>query len=261
MSSRIKLWFYMCLFEAGRFKAYPHEIAAGLFARLAEIALYGSFWIVVSQLSNAGIDARDILGYYLIITGLMPFFYAGFGIGGLTNDMIKSGELNQSLIRPISPIIHPWAMRTGRNAINIAFGVLQIIVGIIMTGGLKPEILPMLLPVILNTAALNASFNIFLGAMGFYLTDGRHFKNAFLHFATFLRGDRMPIYLMEPGFAHLLMLTPFPASMYHLTMLLHGSHLPSWGDILIGSVWAITLLFVSVRLWKFGLRRYEAVGI
>ncbi|HVI69590.1 MAG TPA: hypothetical protein VM581_03975, partial [Magnetospirillaceae bacterium] len=243
MGNRVKLWFYMCLFEAGRFRAYPHEIAAGIFARLAEVILFGTFWLVVSQVTGAGIDARDIIGYYLIISGLTPFFYAGFGIGGLTNDMIKSGELNQSLIRPISPILHPWAIRTGRNAINIAFGFLQITIGILLTGGLQAEIVPMLVPVILNTAALNAAFNIFLGAMGFYLTDGRNFKNAFLHFATFMRGDRMPIYLMEPGFAHFLMLTPFPASMYHLTMLLHGSYLPSWGDVLIGSAWAVTLLF------------------
>ncbi len=251
----------MCIFEAGRFRAYPHEIAAGIFARLAEVALFSSFWIVVSQLSNAGIDARDVLGYYFIITGLTPFFYAGFGIGGLTNDMIKSGELNQSLIRPISPIIHPWAIRTGRNIINLMFGLVQIAVGIFVAGGLQPEGLPMLLPVILNAAALNASFNILVGAMGFYLTDGRNLKNAFLHVASFLRGDRMPLYLMEPGFAQLLMLTPFPASMYHLTMLLHGSHMPAWSDILIGSAWAIALLLASVRIWKFGLRRYEAVGI
>lgn len=251
----------MCLFEAGRFRAYPHEIAAGIFARLAEVVLFGSFWIIVSQVSGANIDASDILGYYLIMSGLTPFFYAGFGIGGMTNDMIKSGELNQSLIRPISPIIHPWAIRTGRNAINITFGIIQIIIGVIITGGINTDILPMLLPVIFNAAALNASFNIFVGAMGFYLTDGRNFKNAFFHLASFLRGDRMPIYLMEPSFAQLLMLTPFPASMYHLTMLLHGSHMPSWNDVLIGSVWAITLLFATVRLWKFGLRKYEAVGI
>lgn len=261
MSSRIKLWFHMCLFEAGRFRAYPHEIVAGIFSRLAEVALFGSFWLVVSHTTGAGIDALDIIGYYLIITGLTPFFYSGFGIGGMTVDMIKSGELNQSLIRPISPILHPWAIRTGRNAINLAFGLAQIAVGMIMTGGIKPEALPMLLPVLFNTAALNASFNIFLGAMGFYLTDGRNFKNAFLHFATFFRGDRMPIYLMEPGFASLLMLTPFPASIYHLTTLLHGAHMPSWGDVLIGSVWAIILLVASVNIWKLGLRRYEAVGI
>jgi len=261
MSKNFRLWFDMCLFEASRFRTYPHEIAAGVFSRLAEVALFSSFWFIVGQTNGAGINLTDILGYYLIMSGLMPFFYLGFGVGGMIIDMIKSGELNQTLIRPINPILHPWAIRTGRNAINIAFGILQVTVGMVISGGVRAEALPMLVPVLLNTAALNASFNIFLGAMGFYLTDGRNFKNAFFHVALFCRGERMPLYLMEPAFAHLLMLTPFPASIYHLTMLLHGVHLPTWPEVLVGSVWTAALLLASVKIWKLGLRRYEAVGI
>lgn len=251
----------MCWFEAQRFRAYPHEVVAGVFSRLAEVLLFGSFWWIVGQATGAHIQPNDIIGYYLIISGLTPFFYTGFGIGSMTIDMIKSGELNQTLIRPISPILHPWAIRTGRNAISILFGALQVAIGIWLIGGVKPESLPLLIPVLCNTAAINAAFNIFLGTMGFYLTDGRNFKNAFFHVASFCRGERMPLYLMDPAFAQLLMLTPFPASIYHLTMVLHGSHLPTWNDVLIGSLWAIALLIASVQFWKIGLRRYEAIGI
>jgi ABC-type uncharacterized transport system permease subunit len=252
----------MCWFEAQRFRAYPLEILAGVFSRVAEVLLYGTFWIVVGQFSPSGsINPQDIIGYYLIISGLTPFFYAGFGIAGLMSSMIKNGELSQALIRPINPIIYPWALRTGRNFINLVFGLLQVVIGIIISGGLRVEALPFLLPVLLNTAALNAAFNILIGAGGFYTTDGNGLKNAFLHLASFLRGEKMPIYLMEPGFAHLLMLTPFPASMYHLATVFHGTHLPEWGDVLVGSAWAITLLWVSIKVWKSGLRRYEAIGI
>lgn len=261
MSSRFRIWLDVCLFEASRFRAYPHEIVAGIFSRLAEVALFSSFWYIVGQASGNTLNLIDILGYYLIISGLTPFFYTGFGIGAMTNDMIKSGELNQSLIRPINPILHPWAIRTGRNAISLLFGVLQICVGVIISGGLRADALPLLLPVLLNTAALNASFNIFLGAMGFYMTDGRNFKNTFFHVASFCRGERMPLYLMDPAFAHTLMLTPFPASIYHLTMLLHGTHIPALHEVLIGSAWAAVLLLASVKIWRVGLRRYEAVGI
>lgn len=252
----------MCWFEAQRFKAYPFEIASGIFSRVAEVFLYGAFWVVVGQFSPPGaINAQDIVGYYLIITGLTPFFYSGFGIAGMTVDMIRTGELSQTLIRPISPIVTPWAMRTGRNLINLSFGLLQVVVGIFVSGGLRSQALPFLIPVLLNTAALNASFNILIGAVGFFTTDGRNAKNAFLHLATFLRGEKMPIYLMEPHFAHILMLTPFPASLYHLAILFHGNYLPEWGDVAIGSLWAAALLFVSIKVWKLGLRKYEAIGI
>ncbi len=258
----MQLWAHMCWFEAQRFKAYPLEIVAGVFSRFSEAILYGTFWLVVSQFAAPGsVSATDIIGYYLIITGLTPFFYAGFGIAGMTIELIKSGELSQTLIRPINPILYPWALRTGRNVINILFGVVQIVIGIIVMGGLKPQSLPFLLPVFFNAAALNAAFNIMLSAAAFYLTDARNLKNAFLHLASFLRGERMPIYLMHPGFAHILMLTPFPASMYHLAVVLQGRHLPDWNDILVGSLWAVALLFASIKLWKSGLRHYEATGI
>lgn len=262
MLRKISLWFAMCWFEAQRFRAYPLEVAAGIFSRVIEVVLYGAFWVIVGQFAPPGtIDARDILGYYMIITGLTPFFYSGFGIAGMMVDMIHTGALNQTLIRPISPILSPWAMRTGRNLINLAFGLLQIIIGIILSGGLRLDALPFLLPVLFNTAALNAAFNIMLGSAGFFLTDGRNFKNAFLHAASFLRGERMPIYLMDPNFAHLLMLTPFPASMYHLAILFHGNQLPLWSDVLIGMAWSVVLLYGSIKIWKIGLRKYEAVGI
>ena len=252
----------MCWFEAQRFRAYPLEIAAGIFGRLAEMSLYATFWIVVGHFAAPGnISPLDIIGYYMIITGLSPFFYTGFGIAGMTVDMIKNGQLNQTLIRPINPIIHPWALRTGRNSIDLIFGGVQVIIGMVLTGGLRPDALPFLVPVLLNTMALNASFNIIIGAMGFYLTDGRGLKNSFLHLASFLRGEKMPIYLMEPAFASFLMLTPFPASIYHLTITLKGTQLPAWNDVLVGSVWAAILLFVAVRVWRRGLKKYEAVGI
>lgn len=262
MLNRLVLWAHMCWFEAQRFRAYPLELAAGIFGRLAEMSLYATFWIVVGQFASGGsINSVDIIGYYLIITGLAPIFYTGFGVASATVDMIKSGELSQTLIRPINPIIHPWALRTGRNAIDIVFGVMQVAVGMIITGGIQADSLPFLLPVLLNTAALNAAFNILIGALGFYMTDGRGFKNTFLHTASFLRGERMPIYLMHPAFVEFLMLTPFPASIYHLAIVLKGTQLPEWQDVLVGSIWAVCLLAAAVLVWKQGLKRYEAAGI
>jgi ABC-type uncharacterized transport system permease subunit len=252
----------MTWFEAQRFKAYPAEIAASIFGRLAELTLYATFWLVVAQFATQGnINAQNIISYYLIISGLTSFFYSGYGIAGMTIDMVKSGELSQTLIKPINPILYPWAVRTGRNLINIGFGAVQVIVGLFLSGGMRAEALPFLIPVLFNTALLNAAFNIMLGATAFYLVDGRGLKNAFLHLSSFLRGERMPIYLMTPGFVHILMLTPFPASLYHLAILVQGTRLPEWGDVMVGSAWAVVLLWASVKFWQVGLKRYEAVGI
>src|SRR5687768_6957952 len=119
----------MCLFEAQRFRAFPLELFASLSARLIEATLYITFWLLVGTLSsNQNIDPVDVISYYLIISGLTPFFYSGFGIGSQTIKLIKSGELNQTLIRPVNPIFFPWALRTGRNLVNLIFGLVQVII-------------------------------------------------------------------------------------------------------------------------------------
>jgi ABC-2 type transport system permease protein len=260
--SQAKLLWHMCWFEAQRFRAYPLEIAASLFSRIAELSLYATFWLIVGQFGgSSNINGKDVIAYYLIISGLVPFFSSAFGVASMTIDYIKTGKLSQSLIRPINPILFPWAIRNGRNIVAMAFGVVQITLGMVLSGGMKPAALPFLLPVIINSFAINTAFNIMLGASAFYLTESRGIKNTFLHIASFFRGEKMPLHLMPPGLMNFLLLTPFPASQYHLTILLQGTRLPTWSDVLIGCAWSIVLLVVAVKMWQRGLRKYEAVGI
>lgn len=260
--SKIKLLWSMCWFEAQRFRAFPLEIVASMFARVVETSLFITFWLLVGKFSsNRNIDPRDVISYYMIITGLTPFFYLGFGIASQTIRLIKSGELNQVLIKPVNPIFYPWAIRTGRNLINLIFGLIQVVIGIVIAGGISGNAAPYLVPVLFNTLILNAAFNIMLGTFGFYLTEASGVKNAFLHIATLCRGELIPLFLMPVSVATFLQFTPFPASQYHLAILLQGERLPERGFVFIGMLWAVALMFVSMRFWKHGLKKYEAVGI
>src|SRR5258708_4717082 len=136
--SQIKLLFSMALFEAQRFRVYPLEIVGALGARFAELALYITFWLIVGRYSASGaIKPLDVISYFMIITGLMPLFYLGFGIGSNMIDLIKSGELSQILIKPVNPLLYPWATRTGRNLINTIVGVAQVIIGMYLVGGIR----------------------------------------------------------------------------------------------------------------------------
>jgi ABC-2 type transport system permease protein len=259
--AQAKLLWSMCLFEAQRFRAYPLELVASIFGRLAETALYTSFWLIVATLSGGNIQPIDIISYYLIISGLIPFFNLNLGVASMTLDRIKTGELSQTLLKPVSPILFPWATRTGRSLFNYIVGILQIVVGISLIGGIRSEALPFLIPVLFNTFCINASFNIMVGALGFYFTEARNLKNAWLHIASFARGEKMPLHFMPPGLASFLLFTPFPASQYHLTIVLQGVRYPAWTDVLIGCVWSVILLFAAIKFWKFSLRRYEATGL
>lgn len=259
--AQAKLLFSMCMFEAQRFRAYPLELFASIFSRLAETALYITFWLIIAGLSNSNIQPKDIISYYLIISGIIPFFNLNLGVADMTLKHIKTGELSQLLLKPINPILFPWAARTGRSIFNLTIGFLQAGVGIIIAGGVHHNALPFLLPVLFNVICLNAAFNLFVSALGFHLTEARNVKNAILHIASFARGEKMPLHFMPPGITAFLMLTPFPASQYHLAILLQGIRLPAWGDVIIGCGWSVVCLWGAIVFWKRSLRRYEATGL
>lgn len=260
--AKAKLLWFMCAFEALRFKAYPHEIIAGIVGRIGETALYVTFWFIISAYAtNGGIDMLTIVSYYLIASGLNSFLYLGMSVASRTMKLIKLGELNQILIRPVSPFLYPLALATGRSAVNLIFGLVQIIIGVILIGGLKIHLLPMLIPVLIGAWILNVAFNMIIGTFAFYLTEAEGIKNGFYFTARLLRGEMMPLYLMPVGFAHALQLTPFPASQYYVVVLLQGINIPSWQDIAIGLAWVPVVLAFAVWFWKRGLKTYEGVGI
>ena len=161
----------MTLFESKRFAMFPTEVVASIMARLIEVTLYVTFWLIVGKFAGSGnIIPKEVISYYLIINGITAFFFTQIGIGNLIIKMIKFGELNQALIKPVSPLLVPWSQRAGRNVLNIILGGIQVITGVIIAGGLTFNA-GLLLPFILfNTIVLNLAFNFIVGTFGFYFT-------------------------------------------------------------------------------------------
>jgi ABC-2 type transport system permease protein len=259
----VKLFPRLVWFEAQRFKTYPLEGVANIMERALDTTLFITFWLMVGRYSGSGgLSPRDIIGYYLIIGGLTPFFYTGFGIAGVFTKLIKNGELNQLLIRPVNVLVYPWATRAGKNIVNQICAGIQVIVGCFVADGhLHGSQYLLFIPVVLNMFFINAAFNVLLGTMAFYYTEVKGFQSTAVHISRLLRGEVMPLYLMPIGLFHFLQWTPFPASAYHLTGLLQGNHRPTLGQIAIGCAWSVLLIGLAKIYWNKGLRRYEAIGL
>ncbi len=260
----VKLFPRLVWFEAQRFRAYPLEAMASVIERLLLTLLYVVFWLMVGRYSGnkAGLSARSVVSYYLIANGLIPFFYTGFGVAGQFIKLIKNGELNQLLIRPVNVVVYPWAMRTGKNAVGQALGVVQVFIGFMVAQPVwHTQHYLLLLPVIINMFAINFAFNMLIGTLAFYYTEVKGFQNTAVHICRLLRGELMPLYLLPLSLFHFLQYTPFPASMYHLVGLLQTNHTPTFGQVAIGSAWSLALVWLSYKFWTKGLRRYEAIGL
>jgi ABC-2 type transport system permease protein len=256
-----KMLWVLILFEAKRYKAFPTEIVAAIASRLIELALFITFWLLVSKYSGAtNIAPTDIISFYLIIGGIQSFFYTEFGIGSELIKLVKYGELNQVLIRPIEPFLVPWSQRVGKSFINFIFAALQIAIGVVIAGGLRGTAW-LLLPIVLfNTFVINLAFNMILGTLSFYMVEANGVKNTFSHIARLCGGQLIPLFLMPVGIATALQFTPFPAAQYQLAILLQGNHELDLGFVAIGLLWAIALIVFARFFWKRSLRRYEAVG-
>lgn len=262
MLNEAKLFVSLTYYQALRYKAFPLEIAASIFSNVVSVILYVTFWLLVGKYSSGGkIVPRDIVSFYLIITGLSPLFYSTMGIASQTIKDIKDGTLNQVLTKPINPIINSWSVRTGGSIVAIIFGLFMVAIGIFIAGGVSSRILPYLPLVLFNTLMINAAFNIAIGTCGFYFIQATGLKDTFVHIANLCRGQMIPLFLMPASIATALQFTPFPASQYHLSILLQGTRLPSWGFVILGSVWAVVLMYGSIKFWRHGLKRYEAIGL
>ncbi len=262
MYRQIKFFWMVMRFEARRFRQYPTEMVGAIASHLIDDGLFVLFWYVVSRYGvNQSISTRDVVSYYLITSGLIPFFYVGLGVGSTLLDFIKSGQLSTMLLRPMAPWLYAWAIRTGRNSINLVVGFVMVLAGIYI--GLPSydvnfwALLPM---IILNMCCINMAFNIIIGTLGFYSPEAKNIRNAIGHVLRLLQGGLIALYYLPEGVFKVLSLTPFPASSYHLTATLQGRSIEPM-SVVIGCIWGIVLLLITTWWLRFSLRRYEAVGL
>lgn len=257
----IKLFGQLTLFEANRYRVYPSELLAVLARRIIELSLYVSFWLIISKYSEVVISTKSIIGYYLIINGLTSFLFTQMGAGSDLIKQIRTGELNQVLIKPMPALLSPFSNRTGKNLINLIIGFVQVVMGIIIAGGLGDDRFYLLPILLFNAIVINVSLNIILGCLGFYFIEAGGIKNSFLHIINLCGGVLMPLFFMPIGVANALQIfTPFPAAQYQLTIFLQGQYPLNGFFVVIGFFWALIMIFFALKLWKFSLSKYEAVG-
>jgi ABC-2 type transport system permease protein len=259
----VRLFPRLVWFEAQRYRAYPLEAIATVAERLIYAGLFILFWLLVGRYSGAqNIHAKDVIGYYMLMSGLIPFFYTNFSIANDFIVLVKEGRLSQLLIRPVNVLVYPWAQRTGRSVLNYIVSICLIAGGLLVSAPhWTPAEAALFVPVIINMFFINAAFNVLIGTIAFYFVEAKGFQSSCNNLFRLLRGEIIALYYMPPQIAHALQFTPFPASLYHLTALLQGKYPPAPWQVAIGSLWAAGLSLLAILAWRRGLKKYEAVGL
>lgn len=207
----------------------------------------------------------SMLSYVLAST----FFYALSRNWVTRNigDDIKEGRLNQFLVKPISYVSFSIWMGIGRTALATLSAVIVIsILAFLYRGTLYiPDLPHFLLALAVTLAAffMNMLLSIALGFAAFWITAIDGFGDAVLLVRNFLAGSMFPLDIVSPLFMSVSLVLPFAYSSFIPAQIFLGkmSMQESFSALGIVGLWII-VLYAVVRLeWRFGIRRYEGVGI
>lgn len=110
---------------------------------------------------------------------------------------------------------------------------------------------------------MNMLLSISFGLWAFWITSIEGFSEAMVAVRDFFSGNWLPLDIISPAFVMLSRAFPFaytsyiPAQVFLGRMSLRDGFL----SLLIEFVW-VAILYVLVRLqWRFGIRRYDGIGI
>ncbi len=259
ISHHARLFVLIMLNEARRYAFYPFEFFTAFVNRAITILLISLFWVVTAEFGTGGeLDSRYLLGYYMVLSGLLQMSFANLGVANSVLKKIKDGRISSQLLRPIDTFRYEFASLSGWQIQFLAVSVILSIIGIVIASdGFNPLLASW---AIVNMFGINYGINRAAACIGFYVVESAGIKNAVLHVLRLLQGMLIPLSLLPVLAQDILALTPFPGSLYMPTAILLGEEF-SIGLYALNTVWAIVLLYTSKKLWSRSLRAYEAVGI
>ncbi len=224
-----------------------------------------SVWLAVYGQRDEvnGFARKDLLSYYLVMTVL--FYFIGGTINSTVSKVIRSGELNQLLVKPIHPIKNYIALEQGWKASSLTF-VIPVFVLIILVLGLSIPLRSMeqLIWLIIATvmgAIIFALWDMIIGMLAFFLQETNAVDRLSRIVGSFLNGQSIPLALMPVWVVSI-----NDWLFYRYTFALPADMIFRFEVLEIGGLfvrqcmWIVILYIVFGIIYKLGIRRYEAYG-
>ncbi len=258
------IYFDLIKFNFLRFLIYPWEIISSVLKRVIEVLFLILFWTLVAKSSNGQINTAQIISYFFISMGIRDLVMSHWGpFGGELGSQIKSGYINNYLIKPISIIPTLYARALGKSGVRVILALINLLVGIIIFP--PKSITSAILFIIFFVSAwwISFAYNLFQGTLYFHLTDASGTRNILNNFIRVFSGEMVPIFLFPAAFGKIIKLTPFPSMVYGPTIALTTNTITQsiFLDIIVSVFWAFLLNILVLKFWKKSIKNYEAIGI
>lgn len=260
----MKLYLSNIIFHFRGAVFYKLPIFFFFLTNITEIILLIFFWSVFIDNSSQDINLKNLIGYFLLVSSLRQFLIIeNFRFGKALMNQIKSGELNNSLIKPVKEIPFIFSGWFGSQQLNLLYALITLVLGLLLSPPLNFLAVIYFIPFCAIALLISLSFNIFLGVIAFYTTEASGIKNVLNHITRILSGSLIPITFFPDTFRTVAEVLPFSMMIFTpITILTDGEFKNSVTELFISGVfWAILLFSSSLLLWKRSLRKYEAIGM
>jgi ABC-2 type transport system permease protein len=249
---------------------YRADFISRYISTIIRFMIAAFLWLAIlrsSEGSVAGYDVPRIMTYFLLMQVVTGFIFSAAMSGFRTADQIQSGDLSTRLIQPVDYIKLTFAQDFGRGLFFFFSNL--VIVGLIafffqdyFLLEFQPQFLAFGFLAMIGAFILNFSFVMIIGMSAFWITSSHRLIFHFFAILQLLSGMLVPIEFFPDKIEALLLKTPFPYIAYFPIKLFQSSE---WSTELtqmsvIALSYSLLLIGITYAFYKFGLRKYEAVG-
>lgn len=219
-------------------------------------------------------DNTQVFGYNQ--TQILTYIFATLFVGTVVRSQlsleiggeIASGNITNYLVRPVGYLKYWFTRDLANKSLNTAFSLLEIsLLFMIFKPVLKLPSDPLyiiLFLLSLSTAVVIAFFvGVLVRSMAFWSPDNTWAATFFyMVVGDLLSGTIFPLDVLPPLVYNLLQLTPFPYMTYIPTVVFLEKFDPATTIRLVAQsfIWVALISFLTMRVWKKGLRAYAAEG-
>jgi ABC-2 type transport system permease protein len=245
---------------------YPVANYFYMIGMIVEPVIYLVVWSTIANAqggSVGGYTPAEFAAYYIVWTLVrnMNIVFTPYG----WEWRIQQGRLSGELLRPMHPLHNDVAFFAGWKVVVI---ILWLPLALFLSWVFKPALSPTWYEVLVFFFAIWGAYLIrtmllsLLGMITFWTTRVGAIFEMFFAIELVLSGRLVPMPLMPAWVQQLAWYLPFQWTFYFPIESLIGSYTPT--QLLTGlsmqALWIIIgILAVSV-MWKFGIKRYGAVG-
>ncbi|HQF62713.1 MAG TPA: ABC-2 family transporter protein [Anaerolineaceae bacterium] len=213
--------------------------------------------------SIAGLTRGEFVAYYLVLIIVNQVTYAQ--TNWTVGDLIRYGQMNHVLLRPIPPIYDALASEFAGKVVYLIFDIpIVALLALILRPEMDFHLINGLafIPALFLAWALRFFWGYWLALLAFWATRADALLALQDSLIFLLAGQVAPVALLPGLMQTFAKILPFRYMVAFPVEVLTGQLSPT--DLLVGFAaqagWLIVAFALYVVLWRAGLRRYTAVG-